>query len=140
MKRLLLAAVVAAGCASRPVSGPAPAFELTAVDGGRVKSEDLWKGKPVLLVFMTSWCRACREEVPELNAIAKKHSVVAIATGDTEEAAKRCLRATGMEYPMLLDDGAVAKVYGVQATPTCVLVDEHGQVKYRGSRPPEELR
>lgn len=41
---------------------------------------------------------------------------------------------------MLLDAGDVAKAYGVEASPTCVLVDKGGTIIYRGTQPPEDLK
>ncbi|MEK7466495.1 MAG: TlpA disulfide reductase family protein [Planctomycetota bacterium] len=139
MKKLLLLAAIA-GCASQPPATPAPAFELSGLDGASVKSSDLWADKPVLLVFMTSWCPACRKEVPRLNEIARTHAVIAIATGDTKEAMERCRAQTGMTYPVLLDEGAVSRAFGIQASPTCILVDKGGAIVYRGSKPPEKLK
>ena len=66
--------------------------------------------------------------------------MIAISTGDTKEAVEKCRAATGMRYPVLLDDGAVAKAWEVVSSPTCFLVDKGGIVRYRGSRPPEDLR
>jgi thiol-disulfide isomerase/thioredoxin len=145
MKKLMLLFLVA-GCASAPSpeqassKEQAPSFKLAGLDGRSVSAEDLWSGRPVLLVFMTSWCHACRAEVPRLNEIAKNHSVVAISTGDTKAAVEQCRATTGMTYPVLLDDGAVAKAYGVKASPTIFLIDKGGAVKYRGHKPPEDLK
>ncbi|MCE9584095.1 MAG: TlpA family protein disulfide reductase [Planctomycetes bacterium] len=139
MKKLLLLALVA-GCSSSPTRDQAPSFQLSGLDGKSVRAEDLWSGRPVLLVFMTSWCKACKAEVPRLNEISKTHAVVAISTGDSKEAVERCRSEAGITYPILLDEGAVAKAYGVQASPTIVLIDKGGAVRYRGHVPPEELK
>lgn len=144
MKKLLLLGLLA-GCASSPSSphdqgAKAPAFQLASLDGSTVRGEDLWKDGPVLIVFMTSWCQACKAEVPRLNGIAKTHRVVAITTGDTREAAQRCRDGSGITYPVLLDAGEVSKAYGVKATPTVLLVEKGGTVSYRGSKPPEGLK
>lgn len=52
--RFLIAAAIGAaapGCVSpRVLHGPAPDFELAALDGGRVKLSDL-RGKPVVVGF-----------------------------------------------------------------------------------------
>lgn len=59
MKRFVLLGLLA-GCASSSSTttgegGKAPAFQLAGLDGATVKSDDLWAGRPVLVVFMTSW-------------------------------------------------------------------------------------
>lgn len=65
---------------------------------------------------------------------------MAISTGDTKEAAERCRTTSGITYPVLLDEGAVAKAYGVKSSPTIILVDKGGEVRYRGNKPPEDLK
>jgi hypothetical protein len=54
MRRLLFAAVLAAGCSSSPQEAPAraPEFEVRSLDGAAVGGASL---RPALLVFMTSW-------------------------------------------------------------------------------------
>jgi peroxiredoxin len=141
----LLLAALAAGCAA---SGPgpgaasperAPDFTLTALSGTTVQGSSLWKEKPVLLVFMTAWCTSCREEVPRLNELARRHTVVAIDTGDSQAKVERMRAETGIAYPILLDSGAVARSYGVQSTPTCIVVGTDGTIRHRGSKPPDRL-
>lgn len=55
MKRAYILAVLT-GCAGSP-AGPdrAPEIEVARPDGRRVQGTSLWQGRPVLLVFMTSW-------------------------------------------------------------------------------------
>ncbi len=82
----------------------------------------------------------CRAEVPRLNAIARESAVVGIASGDKAEDVRRFRAETGATYPIVLDDGAVARAYGITASPTCVLVARHGAIQYRGTHAPEHLR
>jgi len=53
---------------------------------------------------------------------------------------EKCRAETGMTYPVLLDEGSVAKSYGIESSPTCILVDKGGSVIYRGNKPPEDLK
>jgi thiol-disulfide isomerase/thioredoxin len=50
----------------------APAFAFTAVNGGRITSEDL-RGRVVVLAFWATWCKPCREELPRLNALYERY-------------------------------------------------------------------
>ena len=54
MKRLWILAFLA-GCAGRETPSRAPDFEVARLDGTKVRGASLWEGRPVLLVFMTSW-------------------------------------------------------------------------------------
>lgn len=66
---------------------------------------------------------------------------MAIASGDTQEDVDRVRREAGIEYRVLLDsDGFVAKAYGIVSSPTCMVVGPGGEIRYRGSRTPEEVR
>lgn len=51
----LLMMVSLAACAVQPGPASAPDFDLPDAAGARVKGSELWKERPVLLVFMTSW-------------------------------------------------------------------------------------
>lgn len=53
---------------------------------------------------------------------------------------RRFRAETGATYPIALDDGAVARAYGITASPTCVLVARRGAILYRGTHPPETVR
>jgi peroxiredoxin len=142
---LLFALLVPAGCAA-PGAGSgaaptdrAPDFTLTSLDGTTVRGASLWQERPALLVFMTAWCASCREEVPRLNELARRHTVVAIDTGDSRAKVERMRAETGIACPVLLDAGAVAGSYGIQSTPTCVLVGTDGTIRHRGSKPPDRM-
>jgi thiol-disulfide isomerase/thioredoxin len=47
----------------------APDFILTDLKGGQFRLSDQ-RGKPVLLIFGTTWCPSCREEIPHLKDIS----------------------------------------------------------------------
>ncbi len=63
-----------------------------------------------------------------------------IASGDKADDVRRFRAETGASFPIVLDDGAVARVYGIAASPTCVFVERHGAIRYRGTQPPGDLR
>ena len=64
----LTATAAPANAATQPAIGaPAPAFELTLIDGSKVALADL-KGQVVLLNFWATWCVPCRKELPTLDA------------------------------------------------------------------------
>lgn len=143
IRRLLFLAVAgltwSAGCASPALPDRAPEGDVRSLDGKVVRASAFWAEKPVLLVFMTAWCGGCREEIPLLNELSKRHSVVAISTGDPVEKVEQMRRQTGMLFPIYLDAGPFAKAYGIQLTPTCILVGRDGVIRHRGTKPPEGL-
>ncbi|RME92603.1 MAG: TlpA family protein disulfide reductase [Verrucomicrobia bacterium] len=54
-----------------PMFPPAPDFTLPDLDGRPVRLRD-FRGRVVLLNFWTTWCTACQEEMPALNALHER--------------------------------------------------------------------
>src|SRR5699024_7889902 len=46
----------------------APDFELTTMDGEKVKLSD-YRGERVMLNFWASWCGPCRTEMPDMQKL-----------------------------------------------------------------------
>ena len=69
--RLALAAallVVPPAQAKGPVVGePAPAYQLTTIDGVKISSDEL-KGQVVVLNYWATWCGPCKRELPTLDS------------------------------------------------------------------------
>jgi len=127
------------------MSGPAPDFTLTGLDGQKVRLADL-KGQVVMINFWASWCGPCRQEMPLLNDIYstyKKAGFVLLGVNVDESVAdaKGFLAKTPVNFPVLHDaEGKVADLYKNQAMPSSYFVDRKGNLTYlhQGYRPGEE--
>ncbi|MFO7570074.1 MAG: TlpA disulfide reductase family protein, partial [Smithellaceae bacterium] len=92
------------------------------------------KGKPVLIFFGTTWCPACRTEIPKYRKIQETYApkgLEVIYINIMEPAAKvsRFARANAINYRVLLDeDGAVGTRYNVIGVPMMVLVGRDGVI------------
>jgi len=116
----------------------APDFELTSLDGKRVKLSD-YRGKAVLLNFWATWCGPCKVEMPWFVDLQKRYGndglvVLGVAMDDTE-APKIAQFASdmGVNYPVLLGTDKVSEEYGnVEFLPTSFYIDRDGKFVGKG--------
>ena len=94
------------------------------------------RGNVAVVNVWASWCTACKEEHPELEAAAQRLSpqgvqFVGINTQDTDEAARDFLdEMGGSSYPSVLDpDGRKSVDWGVFGVPETFIVDADGNVR-----------
>ncbi|HEY3490723.1 MAG TPA: TlpA disulfide reductase family protein [Candidatus Deferrimicrobiaceae bacterium] len=116
----------------------APGFTLKDVNGRNVTFRP-GSGKPTLLVFWSVFCPLCKELTPATSAIAtrsrKSLDVIGVNLDGKRftNAVKSFLKDNGMKFPVGLDDirndlFIASDPYGVEKTPTAVLVEGSGKV------------
>jgi len=114
----------------------APDFE--AIDLAALKRVSLsqYRGKRVVLVFLSTGCLACRQLVPHLNAMARDRqgevTFLTVCHGH-DAGCHEFARTYKLEVSMLADPtDAIAASYGIDVTPFAFLIDERGIVLLRG--------
>jgi len=120
-----------------------PPFRLRGTDESVIDIRE-FEGQNVVLVFETTFCAFCVQEVPDLNRIAKgdKVKVVAIDNKEKEKTVQVHLEDTGITHPWYLDEtGDVSLYFSLAGTPTHVYVNEEGIIHSRdaGYRTGEQL-
>ena len=117
----------------------APDFELTSLDGKRVKLSD-YRGKAVLLNFWATWCSPCKVEMPWFVDLQKKYGtdglvILGIAMDDTETPKiAQFASEMGVNYPVLLGTDQVSEAYGnVQFLPTSFYINREGKIIAKGA-------
>lgn len=112
----------------------APEFSGVTLEGQQVALSD-YLGKPVVVVFMASWCGPCRDEAPELEQFYNDNSdragLLAVNVSDSEEDIRAFMSENGLSFPLMLDGDSAADAYGVTAIPTTVVVDAEGHIAKR---------
>lgn len=118
-----------------PISeGMAPDFTLTTFDGQVIRLRDL-RGKVVVINFWASWCLACREEAPYLEATwraYKDRGVVFIGVDyvDTEPKALAYIKEFDLTYPNGPDVGTrISQAYNIQGVPETFFVAKDGTLR-----------
>ncbi|MBA2689359.1 MAG: TlpA family protein disulfide reductase [Burkholderiales bacterium] len=112
------------------------AVQLTDSRGNSV-SLGLWQGKILLVNFWATWCLPCREEIPDLMRVQRRHAgngvqVIGVAI-DSADKVLAFVRDVGVDYPVLIDDSrglALSKRLGNGAgvLPFTALINREGKV------------
>lgn len=111
----------------------APNFTLEDLNGHTVKLSD-YKGKPVILLFMTTWIRGTWKMIPHMKknySLYKSKGLVIfnIDVMEPGEKAERFAKGHDIPYPTLLDkDGEVSRKFGIVGVPMVVLINRDGRI------------
>lgn len=116
----LLAALSTLAPACRRSSHPVPSGalavlpEFETVDGGRL-SLGTEAGNVIVINRWASWCGPCREEVPGLVALLKRHGAEGLRVyglnDEERDVQVSSARALGITYPLLKDPGSLPKPF-----------------------------
>jgi len=118
------------------IDRPAPKFALPGLyDAAQGLSREDLGGQVTLVNFFASWCAPCREEHPQLMALARRPGITleGIVYKDEPEASRRFLDDLGNPFRRIgVDrDGATAIDFGVYGVPETYVVDGSGHIRYR---------
>ncbi len=121
----------AARSASPRVGNPIPDFTLTSSEG-EVISLSAQRGKPVVVVFVASWCEVCREEMPTMIDTFRAHQPLGVTflgvdVYENAETARQFRAEFQIPFPLLVDaDGSLTNRFRVNGTPTTFFIDRAG--------------
>lgn len=112
--------------------------ELTNLDGTALKLQD-FKGKVILVNLWATWCKPCREEMPELVKLQDEHrdkrfEIIGLNIDENEDAAM--IKAFGekmsLNYQLVKGEpdlgGEFLKISKIDAIPQSFLIDREGKL------------
>lgn len=114
----------------------APAFTLYDAHG-RPHTLDQMRGRVVLLNFWTTWCGACREEMPFLTQVHVRFAgqgleVAAVSLDENPDVVGEFVREHRIGYPVFLPDKKTREAYAdITAVPTLLMIDREGHIAAR---------
>jgi len=103
---------------------------------GRTISAADYRGKLLLVLYWSTWCKPCTEDLPQLRALyAQYHDlgfeVLGINLDATIDPVAPYLKQHRVTWPQMREEGGLesepAKAYGVISLPTMILVGRDGK-------------
>ncbi len=119
----------AASSNDAPSSSGFPSMSVAELDSFLAKS-----GKPTLVLFWTTWCPSCKQEIPELETLNKTHgdkvNVMAVSLDEQEQALKQFFNGKKLDLPVYHGDEALGRKFNVEAIPTLIIFDKTGKMVF----------
>ncbi len=113
----------------------APDFTLQDLSQNTFTLSSYRDKQPVMLLFWTTWCPFCREELKFLKSaysgLEKEGlALIAIDAGESTPKVNNFAKSYNFPFRILLDtDTSVAGAFEVFGVPTYVLIDKKGYVR-----------
>ncbi|MBA4537542.1 redoxin domain-containing protein [Bacillus aquiflavi] len=114
----------------------APNFELTTLNGEKVKLSD-YRGKKVILNFWATWCPPCIAEMPHMQNFYENNKdqgieIVAVNLTKSEKGETNVAdfsKKYSLTFDILLDkEGDIGMQYQAFTIPTSYIIDQNGMI------------
>lgn len=122
----------------------APDFKLQDLNRKTFTLSDYKDKQPVILVFWTTWCPYCRQQLKQLNErlpeLTKKGiQILAINVGEPKDKVEDFVKNRSLSLKILLDEsGDVAGTYEIMGVPSYFVIDISGKVAAAANQFPED--
>ena len=132
---LAVMCLLSSACAARGTDkAPRTArdFALNDSDGALIRLSD-YKGRVVLLNFWATWCHGCVLEIPWFIEFQERYkdaglAVIGISMDEDWKPVKAFVQEKKVNYPVVIDNQGVGKLYSLNAMPMTLLIDRGGQI------------
>ncbi len=111
----------------------APDFIIKDVGGTQAPLSFFYTKKPVLLIFWSTWCQFCAQELPDLNLFNQTYQdkviVIAVASGESKQIIEKYIQKNKVSFLISLDLERTAwKKYLAIGTPHHFLINQDGEI------------
>ena len=112
----------------------APEIEVLLRDGTKFRLSEHVGRRIVILNFFATWCKPCREEMPELGRYVSKSAgrpviLVGIDSREQPDVVDRFVKDVKVSFPVGIDEsGEIGSRLGVRSFPTTILVGVDGRI------------
>jgi peroxiredoxin len=109
-------------------------FKLETLDGEQLQLSEITGDKGVILNFWGTWCKPCREEMPDMNQVYNEghedYEIVAVNVSENKQQISQFISGLeDLDYPIALDPNrSVTKAYNIGPLPTTIAVNKDGVV------------
>lgn len=110
-------------------------FKLSTLDGEELHLSQILDDKGVILNFWGTWCKPCREEMPDMNQVYNEghedYEIIAVNVSENSQQIEQFISGLSedLDYPIALDtDRSVTKAYNIGPLPTTIAVNKDGVV------------
>lgn len=110
-------------------------FKLETLDGEEIQLSEITKDKGVIVNFWGTWCKPCREEMPEMNQVYNEghedYEIIAVNVSENKQQIEQFISGLSedLDYPIALDPNrSVTKAYNIGPLPTTIAINKDGVV------------
>jgi len=111
------------------------------LSGGTVDVAD-HRGKVVLVLFWSTWCKPCTEDLPQIRELYRKHhaagfEIIGVNLDTARDPIGPFMKQHEVTWPQIYEPGGLeskpARSFGIISLPTMFLLDRTGKVLHRSA-------